>query len=417
MALDTYLAYHAPIMRTRWLLMPRRLPHTVAHAALVLLYLCANLRVRAVVASARVLPERTETTVGQTFEVRMVVENVVSFYGVDVRLSFDPSLLEVLDADTRQTGIQVQEGQFPYPDFVVRNKVDNSQGTIWYAITQLSPREPVNGTGTVLTAQLRARATGTALIGIIQGQFVNNAGVEIEVQTSGAEVAISGADGSTPPPAEATPSRTATWTPTGLPTSAATSTPQPATAGSPTHTGAPFQSPTMQATSSGTVPPLPTHTSTPETGTPTIVSPSPKFSSTPTAEGAPIESGSPTALPKVTSTVLPTGGVSPVPSVRPTARGSATPTRVRPSYPATAPAVPPAGTPVGTSAPSAVAAVPTFAAATPVDATPAPTPGAGDPLVPNEVFFCGMLLLVLFTLLLLQYVVAQGRDTPIAGRA
>ena len=56
----------------------------------------------------------------ETIPVEVRVNDVIDLYGVDVKVAFDPDVLEVVDANPAKPGIQVQDGGFLSPDFVVQ---------------------------------------------------------------------------------------------------------------------------------------------------------------------------------------------------------------------------------------------------------------------------------------------------------
>jgi len=117
-------------------------------------------------ASVRVSPAEVELTVGETAQVEILIEDVQDLWGGDVRVSFDPAIVEVVDADAGTSGVQIEPGDFPRPDFVVVNKVDNlpePEGGYgaWYAITQ-TDEPPQNGGGTMYRITLRGKAVGTS---------------------------------------------------------------------------------------------------------------------------------------------------------------------------------------------------------------------------------------------------------------
>ena len=86
--------------------------------------------------------------IGGAVNVDIYVENVVELYAADVRLSFDTTALQVVDADPEASGVQMQLlDTFLSPDYVPRNVADNDEGTIWYAATQMNPAEAVSGSG------------------------------------------------------------------------------------------------------------------------------------------------------------------------------------------------------------------------------------------------------------------------------
>ena len=80
-----------------------------------------------------------------------------------MRAKFDPAVLEVVDANPAQDGVQIVPGSFLKPDFVVRSLADNAAGTIWYASTQVSPTLPVSGTGVLFSAVLRAKVAAAEI--------------------------------------------------------------------------------------------------------------------------------------------------------------------------------------------------------------------------------------------------------------
>ena len=112
--------------------------------------------------AAVVRPNPAIVTVGkgQVQVVDVVLENAVEVYGIEVRAQFDPTVVEVFDADPVSSGIQMIPGTFVKPDFLVRNTVDNQKGTLQYVITQVNPTPPANGDGIVVSIQFRGKTVG-----------------------------------------------------------------------------------------------------------------------------------------------------------------------------------------------------------------------------------------------------------------
>lgn len=112
--------------------------------------------------SAHVRPEAAtlEVGAGQMVLLNLVLEDATEVYGIDLRANFDPAAVEVVDADAQREGIQMIPGPFLKPDFMVRNVVDNTAGTLRYVITQVNPTEPASGAGVVLSLILRGKAVG-----------------------------------------------------------------------------------------------------------------------------------------------------------------------------------------------------------------------------------------------------------------
>ncbi len=98
------------------------------------------------------IPANATTTV----EIQM--DNIADVYGAEYHLSFDPSVLAVVDKDSNKAGIQIAPGICPQPGFVAVNSADNTTGKIGYALTQLNPQQPCNGG---LAASIEFKCLGT----------------------------------------------------------------------------------------------------------------------------------------------------------------------------------------------------------------------------------------------------------------
>lgn len=105
---------------------------------------------------------------GETTTVDVQVQNVSNLFGVDLRLSFDPSIVQVVDSNPLVPDNQVEPGAFldisGGKGFVVENSADNTAGTIAYAATLLSPAEPVSGSGPLIRITFQGVAPGTSAV-------------------------------------------------------------------------------------------------------------------------------------------------------------------------------------------------------------------------------------------------------------
>jgi hypothetical protein len=137
---------------------------------------------------------RLETLPGQEgadiVTVAIRIENATRLYGAEVHLAFDQARLEVQDADPDKEGVQIQAGDFPSPDFVVQNQADNTKGTIDYAVTQLAPREAVDGSGVFAKVTVKGRDKGTSSLTFVGAKLANPDGQEIPSQTVDGQVEI-----------------------------------------------------------------------------------------------------------------------------------------------------------------------------------------------------------------------------------
>jgi M6 family metalloprotease-like protein len=101
---------------------------------------------------------------GDEITVTVHISGAADLYASQLALSFAAGDLQVVDSDPDTEGVQINSGACPYPDFLVGNAADNAGGTIDYALTQLSPRAPVNGGCTVAAIRLQALQAGLTTI-------------------------------------------------------------------------------------------------------------------------------------------------------------------------------------------------------------------------------------------------------------
>jgi hypothetical protein len=138
-----------------------------------------------------------------------MIVNANAIYGVDLQATFDPAVMEVMDTDSSQTGVQMVPGVFLKPDFKVRNMADNKTGTLRYVVTQLNPTPPASGTGILLSIQFRGKTKGASSKLIFTSVVIaDRRGAKLPVTTRGADLIIVPRKPSTP-----TPLRTPTLVP------------------------------------------------------------------------------------------------------------------------------------------------------------------------------------------------------------
>jgi hypothetical protein len=181
-------------------------------------------------------PPSAEIDVGDTVAVDVYLEDVTDLAYVEMYVIFDPDLLEVVDADSETSGVQVEIGPLLGSDVVVLyNEVDQSAGEIVFA--QEVATDTVSGSGVLATITFQGNAAGTSDIS------VNEAGLYLEDGAS-ASIETDIEDGSITVIGDVTPSPTPTLTRT--PTPGATSA--PASTSPPTATALPSVTPTPQPT-------------------------------------------------------------------------------------------------------------------------------------------------------------------------
>lgn len=109
------------------------------------------------------------------------VDDVQNLYGLEFHMSFDPSIIEVVDADPAKSGVQIQQqNDLLKNSFVAVNKADNAAGTIDYAVTLLNPAPPVSGGGPVAIITFRAKGNGTSPLKVDKAIFATRKAEEIK---------------------------------------------------------------------------------------------------------------------------------------------------------------------------------------------------------------------------------------------
>jgi LysM repeat protein len=120
------------------------------------------------------------------------VENVTNLYGVQINLSFDPALLQVVDADPVMAGVQVELGPFLNPDHIAVNEVNPSTGFIDFAYSSMAPT-PVSGSGVVATITFQGVAPGTSSLTFNQILLADIDGNPIPITQENGQVTVGGA--------------------------------------------------------------------------------------------------------------------------------------------------------------------------------------------------------------------------------
>ena len=135
-------------------------------------------------------PLQTVVAVGETVTVTLFVQDVANLYGADIRLSFDPAVLEVQDAQPGVPGVQILPlSTFLKPDFVLRKKACNvvdpsdpdcqEAGKVWYVVTQTSPSSPVSGSGPLAAVQFKRLQPGLTTLTIATYALADRTGMLI----------------------------------------------------------------------------------------------------------------------------------------------------------------------------------------------------------------------------------------------
>ncbi|MBC7259466.1 MAG: hypothetical protein H5T65_09480 [Chloroflexi bacterium] len=306
-----------------------------------------------------ILPDTQTVAPGETALARVWVEDITNLQGAAVTILFDPTKIQVVDANTSLPGIQVEPGPLwsasAYPSNPIINIADNATGVITYEQALLG--SAFTGSDDMILITFAAVAPGRSDVILSRVQMLNNFGEHIPVQIRDGEILISG----TVPTFTPTPTPTRTRTPTATPTRTLTATPTPTRTRTPTATA----TTTPTATRTGTATATPTPTRTP-TATPTRTN-------TPAASPTSTRTGTPSATATLTQTRTPTA----TPTRTPTMTATPTATRTPTFTPGPSP------TPTDTPTPTATA-TPTPTATETLTATPTATPGPSPTPTPTS---------------------------------
>jgi len=172
-------------------------------------------------AVVRVDPVTTRIAVNQIVTVSVKIDSVTNLFGAEVHLAFNPNVLEVIDADQGQAGVQISNGGMLQPDFIGQNVADNTLGTIDFGVAQIN-RAGVNGSGTLVIISFKGKAAGTSPI-TFRGIQASPTGVNlsdvngqpIANSTQSGSVTVDGGPTITPSPSPTGPTITPSPSPTG----------------------------------------------------------------------------------------------------------------------------------------------------------------------------------------------------------
>ncbi|MEK7813928.1 MAG: cohesin domain-containing protein, partial [Candidatus Desantisbacteria bacterium] len=108
----------------------------------------------------KVEPIAQDVLIGSTFTVGISLEYAPEFTAVDLRLCFNPSVIEVAT---------LTFGGFPGSATILTSSYNNGSGTIDYAVGIPYGQDPATGTGQVLNITFKAKAIGAGMVAFSLG--------------------------------------------------------------------------------------------------------------------------------------------------------------------------------------------------------------------------------------------------------
>ena len=137
----------------------------------------------------------------RTVELDIEVQDVSDLYSALVKLTFDPSVVQVQDADPRPSasGVQIRPGVFldPANQYVLVNEADNTTGEVEFAVTQLYPAVARSGSGVLATVIFEAVGQGTSPVQLVEVLLLDNTPKDpqqIPGGTQDGEITVEGGD-------------------------------------------------------------------------------------------------------------------------------------------------------------------------------------------------------------------------------
>jgi len=146
--------------------------------AMMLLALLASARVRALPLASSAIraarptvslqPATPSLVLGQSTDVNVGIEDVYKILSAQYTITFDPNVLQVVDADLVTPGVQIDEATiFGSSGHTQVNAVNNISGTIQYTalwIASSPGAKPVSGSGSLGSIEFRAVGEGTSAL-------------------------------------------------------------------------------------------------------------------------------------------------------------------------------------------------------------------------------------------------------------
>lgn len=176
----------------------RRIKPEVTYLTILVLLLAGLIpgtgTARALATTVSINPSAPSVSNCGIVDVYIDVNDVTNLYALDVRLTFDPAVIEVVDFSPGG-GVDIEPIIDPVlqfnAGFTIRNVANNFTGTIWYAATQTNPTPARNGSGHVARLRLRAKSTGSSALTFTYIKLSDPNGIEIPATAANGTVTAS----------------------------------------------------------------------------------------------------------------------------------------------------------------------------------------------------------------------------------
>ena len=116
------------------------------------------------------------------------ISNVTGLFSFEIQLAFDPKLVQVIDSNADQAGVQVALASGLSGGFIVKNDVDNSVGRIVVAISVLN----LSGDVVLFDINWQAKSAGMTALTFLKTDLVNGQEQPISHTTQHGQIKLSG---------------------------------------------------------------------------------------------------------------------------------------------------------------------------------------------------------------------------------
>ena len=136
--------------------------------------------------TVRLVPSVTQMVPGESADVEIWLDGVEDYYGIDVRIGFDPSVVDVPDGLVTP----IWDLFDPSNHWIIRNRVNDQAGEAWYAVTNHNPAEPFEGAGRICRITFQAVITGSTTLDVRYARGSTHLGQTLEPERVGAEITV-----------------------------------------------------------------------------------------------------------------------------------------------------------------------------------------------------------------------------------
>lgn len=126
-------------------------------------------------------PEKiVDVDIGETFTISFVVLDIENLYGFDIKLKWDPTIIEYVSHVVMAPVESYEEGVLHDPVLLVKDEVDLATGTYWIACASMSPAEPFDGNGNFFTMTFKlVSPLNETPFELVSGMFSDDKGQSI----------------------------------------------------------------------------------------------------------------------------------------------------------------------------------------------------------------------------------------------